>query len=95
MKINGLIDEPRWYHIPCKCNHSSVETEYPIFECLHCKFTECWDSVPKEDFTVNDDVIEWDEKTKTQTIIKKQTRLIKEITLVRGKKFGDIIGWKY
>ena len=54
MKINGLIDKPRWYDIPCKCNHDSVETEYPIAECLHCKFQECEDSLPRDDFIIKE-----------------------------------------
>ena len=64
---------------------------FPIKDCLHCKFDQCWKSVPQKDFTVNDDVID----IKTGKVTKKQTRIIKEITLVRGDKFEDIIGWTF
>ena len=50
---------------------------------------ECWKSVPQKDFTVNNDIFD-----KNGKITKKQTRTVKEITLVRGS-FEDVIGWKF
>lgn len=91
MKINGLIDHPRWYDIPCKCNHDSVETEYPIANCLHCKFQEAEDSLPKEDFEQDISIVD----EETGQIIEKKTRIVNEITIVRGPKYQDIIGWTY
>ena len=35
--------------IPCKCNHDSIETEFPIAECLHCQFQAQEDSLPRQD----------------------------------------------
>lgn len=46
--------------------------------------------MPRKDFTVNDDVID-----KNGKVTKKQTKVIKEITIVRGKKFEEIQGWKF
>jgi hypothetical protein len=54
MKINGLIKKARWESIPCCCGKEVMDS-YPIKECLHCKFDQCWKSVPQKDFTVNDD----------------------------------------
>jgi hypothetical protein len=90
MKINGLIKKARWENIACCCGKDVMDS-YPIKECLHCKFTECWKSVPQKDFTVNDDIID----IKTGKVTKKQTRTVKEITLVRGDKYQDIIGWTF
>jgi hypothetical protein len=90
MKVNGLINNPRWKGIPCKCNHDSVETEFPIANCLHCKFQACEDSLPKENFKIKEDEIKNDKPTG-----KKISRTVKEITIVRGDKYQDIIGWGF
>lgn len=90
MKINGLIDKPRWYDIPCKCNHNSVETEYPISECLHCKFQECEDSMPREDFTIKENEVD-----ENGNVTGTYDKIVNEITIVRGKKYQDIIGWTF
>jgi len=90
LKINNSLDHPRWYDIPCKCNHDNVETEYPIADCLHCKFQECEDSLPSENFKVNADIVD-----KNGKVTKKQTRIIKEVTIVRGNKYQDIQGWTF
>ena len=84
MKINNSLKIARWENIKCKCNKSDMELMYPLSECEHCKFKERWNSVPQEDYKI--------------TYIKnkkgdKATKTIKEITLVRGDKYQDIIGW--
>ncbi len=89
MKINGLKKKALWENIKCCCIKGDIEHTYPLSECKHCKFTECWQSVPKKDFTVNDYIIDKDGK-----VTKKQTRTVKEITLVRGS-FEDVIGWTF
>ena len=81
MKINGLIENPRWYDIKCKCDHSSVETEFPIRECLHCQFQAQEDSLPRQDFTIKENDID--------------DRIITEITIDRGDKYQEIRGWKF
>jgi hypothetical protein len=89
MKINGLKKKALWENIKCCCIKGDVEHTYPLSECKHCKFTECWQSVPKKDFTVNDDI-----RDKNGKVTKKQTKTVKEITLVRGS-FEDVIGWTF
>tara|TARA_R110000796_G_scaffold243490_1_gene366070 strand:- start:288 stop:557 length:270 start_codon:yes stop_codon:yes gene_type:complete len=89
MKINGLIKKALWENIECCCTKGNITNSYPLIKCDSCKFTECWKSVPKKDFTVNDDIID-----KSGKVTKKQTRIVKEITLVRGS-FEDVVGWKW
>jgi hypothetical protein len=89
MKINGLIKKARWESIPCCCGKEVMDS-FPIKECLHCKFELAWKSVPQKDFEYNDDIID-----KNGKVTKKQTRTVKEITLVRGSRYEDIIGWTF
>jgi hypothetical protein len=89
MKINGLKKVALWENIKCKCHQSDISLKYPLIDCKHCKFKQCWDSVPQKDFKVNDDIID-----KNGKVTKKQTKIIKEITLVRGS-FEDVIGWTF
>ena len=91
MKINGLIEKPLWYDIKCKCNHDTIETEFPIAECLHCKFQECENSIPKENFKVNELVLDKDGKPTGET----KVRTVKEINLIHGDRYQDIIGWTF
>jgi hypothetical protein len=89
MKINGLIKKARWENIPCCCGKEVMDS-FPITECLHCKFDQCFKSIPKKDFKVVDN--QYDKQGK---LIKKQTKTVKEVTLVRGEKYQDVIGWTY
>jgi|TARA_R110002072_G_scaffold23192_1_gene80499 hypothetical protein len=91
MKINGLIDHPRWYDIKCKCDHSSVETEFPIKDCLHCKFQKQEDSMPREDFTVKENDIDDNGEPLEST----HDKTVTEIIIDRGDKYQDIRGWKF
>jgi hypothetical protein len=91
MKINGIIENPRWYGIKCKCDNSSVETQYPISECLHCKFQEAEDSMPRKDFVIQEPDLD-KEGNPTGTT---HDKTVNEITIVRGEKYEDIIGWTY
>ena len=92
--INGIMkdEEIRWKKIKCCCSkiEGDVEHQFPIGECKHCKFQQCEDSMPRESFTVNDDQYDKDGK-----LAKKQTREVKEITIVRGEIYHDIIGWTF
>ena len=90
LKINGLIENPRWYDIKCKCDHSSVETEFPIADCLHCQFQQQEDSIPLEDFIVKENDYDDDDK-----VIGQHDKTINEITIVRGEKYQDVIGWTF
>jgi len=87
MKINNSLDKARWEDLPCKCNHNDIEQCYPISECEHCRCQECWNSVPQENFTVNT----FDKETGDVN----GTKTVNEITLVRGKKYEDVIGWEF
>tara|TARA_R110000803_G_scaffold142408_1_gene208700 strand:+ start:462 stop:731 length:270 start_codon:yes stop_codon:yes gene_type:complete len=89
MKINGLIKKALYENIKCICTKGDITKSYPLTKCDSCKFTKCWESVPQKDFTVNDDLLDED-----GTIIKKRTKTVKEITLVRGS-FEDVIGWTF
>jgi hypothetical protein len=91
LKVNNTIQNNRWKGIPCKCNHDSVETEYPITDCLHCKFQECEDSIPKENFKINEAVMDKDEKPTGET----KVRTVKEINLIHGDRYQDVIGWTF
>jgi hypothetical protein len=91
MKVNNTIQNNRWKSIKCNCNHDSVETEYPIAECLHCKFQECENSIPKENFKVNELVLDKDGKPTGET----KVRTVKEINLIHGDRYQDIIGWTF
>ena len=89
MKINGLLDKARWESIPCECG-TEVMNSFPIKECLHCKFEQCWQSVPQKDFKINEPELKNGEPT-GKTI----TREIKTINLVRGSRFEDVVGWNF
>ena len=93
MKINGLIndDEILWKKMSCKCNHDSVETEFPIAECLHCQFQRQEDSLPRQDFTIKENDIDDDGNSLETT----HDKTINEITICRGEKYGEIIGWSF
>lgn len=86
--INGLMDDDkiRWKKIPCVCSQDErdVTHRYPIASCIHCKFQECEDSLPREPFDVIDN-------KKGRSI----TRHITKIEIVRGKKYDDILGWQF
>ena len=90
MKINGTIKHPLWYDIKCKCDHSSVETEFPIAECLHCQFQRQEDSMPREDFTVKEQ-----DKDEDDNVIGTHDKTISEINIHRGDKYQEIIGWSF
>ena len=90
MKINGLIEHPLWYDIKCKCDHSSLETEFPIAECLHCQFQRQEDSMPREDFTVKEQ-----DKDEDDNVIGTHDKTISEINIHRGDKYQEIIGWSF
>ena len=53
-----------------------------------------WDSVPKEDFQTKDNIVEYNEETEKDELIKEQTKTVSEITLVRGKH-EKVLGWSF
>ena len=80
-------EDIRWKKIPCVCsqNPALVQEIYPIKNCLHCKFQECEDSIPRVPFNTKYNKKDGSEVEKTIT----------EITLVRGEIYHDIIAYKY
>tara|TARA_R110000824_G_scaffold394097_1_gene593690 strand:+ start:307 stop:600 length:294 start_codon:yes stop_codon:yes gene_type:complete len=92
--INGLMndEEIRWKKIKCCCSkvEDDVEHQHPIMLCIHCKCQQQEDSMPRNNFTTSANKID-----KDGNVIKKQTREVKEINIVRGEKFQDIIGWSF
>tara|TARA_R110000744_G_C19164811_1_gene540916 strand:- start:359 stop:628 length:270 start_codon:yes stop_codon:yes gene_type:complete len=89
MKINGLKKKALYENIKCICTKGDITKSYPLSKCDSCKFREAWLSVPQKDFTVNDDI-----RDKYGKITKKQTRTVKEITLVRDS-VESVVGWKW
>ena len=92
--IDGLMndEEIRWKKIKCCCSKikDDVEHQHPIGDCKHCKFQECEDSMPRETFTVNNDIYD-----KDGNLTKKQNKTVTQIKIFRGKKYHDIIGWSW
>lgn len=93
LKINGLIDNPKWKKIPCICsqNPNLIQEIYPIKDCLNCKFQQCEDSIPKKCWDMNEALRNKDGKLTGEFV----TRRITEITIVRGSKYDDILGWTF
>jgi hypothetical protein len=53
-----------------------------------------WDSVPQEDFEIDNNVFEKNETTKKYELIKEQTKIVKEISLKRGTN-EKVLGWSF
>lgn len=85
MNIIDDVSDPLWKKIPCSCDHSSVLTEFPLKDCIHCKCEKQENSIPKNDFTVK----ELDENDN------EITKTITEIKLYRGEKYQEVIGWLF
>ena len=90
-------EEIRWKKIKCCCSHieGDVEHQHPIGICSHCKFQECEDSMPRDNFIVKENDTKKDEKGNIVTLETTHDKEVKEITIVRGEKFQDIIGWTF
>jgi hypothetical protein len=86
-QIIGLMEKPRWYGIPCKCNHDSVETEFPIAKCLHCQFQLQEDTMPRKSFKISLTSDDKHGKTKSEIVT------CNKIKINRGNKYQEIIGW--
>ena len=90
LKINNLKDNDKilWKRMSCTCKKGIVMEEYPVKLCLHCKYQQCEDSMPRDSFKVKQPVIE---NGKIKNHIEK---IVKEITIIRGSH-DDIVGWTY
>jgi len=85
IKIINEIENPRWKEIPCKCNHDSVETEYPIAECIHCKSEAQQKMVPTEEY----DLSFGDEEGNITNVH------VNKIKLQYNEKYENVIGWSH
>ena len=77
----------RWKKIPCKCDHSDVEKEFPIFECLHCKFQSYEDGLPKKCYKKN--FKKTDDNGKQIDVV----YLVSKVEIVRGKKYDEVAAY--
>lgn len=83
MKVNGLIDNPKWKKIlVCTC-------EGKIDLCNFCKYTKAEKSIPSKDFKIQQSIFD-----KNGKIIKTVSKTIKEVTIVRGSH-EDVIAWSW
>jgi len=83
MKVNGLINNPKWKRFSCTCKGKELSL------CSICKYEIAEKSIPSKDFKVNNDIMD-----KNGKVTKKQTRIVKEVTLVNGSH-DDVIGFLY
>ncbi len=90
MKINNSLDVARWEKTKCICQKNNIEQCYPLMKCEHCRCQECWDSVPQENFKVQEPIMK-DGKPTGKT----KARIVKEISLIRGHDLEDVIGWEF
>jgi hypothetical protein len=74
MEITNLKTDHEWQHISCQKNES----------CFHCKCKKQYDSIPKNDFNVNE--------TDNDGNITQKT--ITKITIDYGNK-DEILGWYF
>ena len=85
IEIINKIENPRWKNIPCKCNHDSVETEYPIAECIHCKSEDQQNMIPTQEYDLH---IENENEEITNIHVDK-------IKLYYNAKYENVIGWSH
>ena len=72
MNIKNLKSDHEWQHIPCQKNET----------CFHCKCKKQYQSIPKDDFTINI-------KDENNNVIEKT---ISKITIYYGNK-DEVLGW--
>jgi len=82
MKVNNIPINPRW-----KISNPECTCKGKLDECIHCKYFKAEQSVPTENFRVNDDI-----RDKNGKVTKKQTRIINKVTLQLGRH-GDVMGF--
>ena len=74
MEITNLKSDHEWQNIPCQKNES----------CFHCKCKKQFDSIPKNDFVINDQDENGNITQKTVT----------KITINYGNK-DEVLGWYF
>ena len=85
IEIINEIENPRWKNISCKCNHDSVETEYPIAKCVHCEAEAQEKMVPTEEY----DLLFSDIDGNITNVH------VDKIKLQYNDKYQNVIGWSH
>jgi len=88
LKVNGRHPDPLWKKIKCKCNHDSIETEYPLIDCVHCKCEKTDNSIPNKPWTIIENTYD-----KNGQVNGSKQREVTEITLKNCQTYGSAIGW--
>tara|TARA_R110002051_G_scaffold112459_1_gene185210 strand:+ start:298 stop:603 length:306 start_codon:yes stop_codon:yes gene_type:complete len=88
LKVNGRHPDPLWKKISCKCNHDSVETQYPLITCVHCKSEEADLSIPDKPWIITENTYD-----KNGQVNGSKQREVTEITLTNCQTYGSAIGW--
>ena len=92
LKINGLIQTPKWKQIKCKCDKTNIELSFPLIKCSHCKCEAQENSMPRNSFKINETQIDKNGKDTGKLII----REVKEITIKRSNDgYESILGWSF
>ena len=95
LKINGLMNDEdiAWKKLKCICDKTDLEKCHPISRnCKHCCCKQAEDSMPRNNFKVNEHVLDKDEKLTDKIIVKE----IKEITIKRSTDgYNSILGWSF
>ena len=84
MKVNGLIDNPKWKNFACTCKGKELDL------CLHCRYEIAENSIPSKDFKIQEHTFD-----KNGKITKTITRTIKEIEVKNGSVHQNVIGWQF
>ena len=93
LKINGLMNDKDilWKKLKCKCDKTDIEKSFPLVNCKHCKCQAQEDSMPRNNFKVNQSVTDKTGKPTGKIIVKEIT----EITIDREPVYNSIRGWKF
>ena len=93
LKINGLMNDKDilWKKLKCKCDKTNIEKTFPLGDCKHCKCKAQEDSMPRNSFKINQDVLDKAGKPTGKVIVKEIT----EITIDREPVYNSIRGWKF
>jgi len=83
LKVNGLIENPKWKNFGCTCQKIELSL------CTHCRYEIAEKSIPSKDFKIQEHTFD-----KNGKITKTTTRTIKEISLVIGSH-DDVVAWSW
>ena len=84
MKLNNEIKNPKWKNF---FQHDAND-----IDCKHCKFQRAADSIPKEDFTVNESIIKDDGTVEIKDYIRDDARALYELLTALNSNEGNYQG---